>query len=33
MQATTAGGHITIETGDEPEGVWVRIADTGKGMD
>jgi len=32
MQATTAGGHITIETGDEPEGVWVRIADTGKGM-
>lgn len=32
IQATTKGGVIAIETGEDPEGVWFRVCDTGKGM-
>lgn len=32
IHATTRGGVITIETGEDPEGVWFRVCDTGKGM-
>ncbi len=32
MEATEAGGGITLETGMEDEQVWLSIQDTGKGM-
>lgn len=32
MQAMTKNGHLTLETGSVPEGVWVSIGDTGAGI-
>jgi PAS domain S-box-containing protein len=32
MQATTHGGTLTVETGQNPDEVWVSVADTGGGI-
>jgi signal transduction histidine kinase len=32
MQATTRGGTLTVETGQNPDDVWVSVADTGGGI-
>jgi PAS domain S-box-containing protein len=32
MQATTRGGAITVETGQNPDEVWISVADTGQGI-
>lgn len=32
MQAMTRGGTLTLQTGSDPEGVWVLVSDTGSGI-
>ena len=32
MQAMTKGGTLTLQTGEDPDGVWVSVADTGGGI-
>ena len=32
MQAMTRGGTLTLQTGQQPEGVWVSVTDTGGGI-
>lgn len=33
MQSMSTGGRLTLETGETPENVWVRVGDTGGGID
>jgi two-component system, sporulation sensor kinase E len=32
VQAMTTGGTLTLQTGENPDGVWVSVADTGGGI-
>jgi len=32
VQAMTTGGTLTVQTGENPDGVWVSVADTGGGI-